>query len=83
MRKTRKLTNPESEMTRLKLLWKQSLPEADRDYWREQFASARTQAELRQELAAKYGINLIQQSVFIIGADHRLLFFNFAFPIFN
>jgi hypothetical protein len=45
-------------MTRLKLFWKKTLPEADRDYWREQFASARTQAELRQELADKYGISL-------------------------
>jgi hypothetical protein len=42
MRKPRKLTNPESEMTRLKLLWKKSLLEAERDYWREQFASARS-----------------------------------------
>jgi hypothetical protein len=59
MRKQRKLTHPKSEMTRLKLLWRDSLSEAGQDYWREQFASPRTQEELRHELLAKLGINLL------------------------
>ena len=58
MSRPRKLTNPDSEMTKLKLLWRNSLPEEERDYWREQFASTRTQPELRQELEDKYKIEL-------------------------
>jgi hypothetical protein len=55
----RKLSNPNSEMTRLKLLWRNSLPEAERDYWREQLVSTRTQAALREEVRDKHGIQLL------------------------
>ncbi len=54
----RKLTNPDSEMTKLKLLWRNLLPEAERDYWREQLVSTCTQAALREELKDKHGIQL-------------------------
>lgn len=58
MRKHRKLTNPNSEMTKLKKLWAKSWSEEERDYWREQFASPRSNPELRQELETKYNIKL-------------------------
>ncbi len=54
----RKLTHPGSEVTRLKLLWRDTLPEAERDYWREQFASARSRPKLRQDLQDKFDIKL-------------------------
>ena len=53
------MSNPNSEMTKLKLLWRNSLPEAEQDYWREQLESTRTQEELRQQLLNKYGIQLL------------------------
>ena len=53
------MTNPNSEMTRLKLLWRNSLPEEEKDYWREQLVSTRTQAALREELRDKHGIQLL------------------------
>ena len=59
MSKPRKLTCPESGVTKLKLLWRDSLSEPDRDYWREQFGSARSQSELRQELHDKYHLDLL------------------------
>jgi hypothetical protein len=77
--KARKLTNPDSEMTKLKLLWRKSWPEAEQDYWREQLSSTRTQAELRQELQDKYGIRLLYNVQFIRfgrwveADDHRKL----------
>ncbi len=49
-------------MTKLKLLWRDSLPEAEQDYWREQFASTRSQKELREELQEKCGIELRQDT---------------------
>ena len=58
MNKPRKLSHPESEVTKLKLLWNDRLSEAERDYWREQFASARSQLRLREELQGKYNIKL-------------------------
>lgn len=47
----------ESELTKLKALWR-SLAEPSRDYWREQFISKRTQADIRREVATKFKINL-------------------------
>jgi hypothetical protein len=58
MRKPRKLSHAESEDTRLKVLWRDQFPEAERDYWREQFASARSRGQLRQELGEKHGLKL-------------------------
>lgn len=48
----------ESEVTKFKLLWRDSLPPSAREYWRDQFASTRTQADLRAEIFAKLRINL-------------------------
>jgi len=53
------LSNPNSEMTKLKLLWRSSWPEAEQDYWREQLVSTRTQAALRGELKDKHGVQLL------------------------
>ncbi len=48
----------ESELTKLKLQWRDSLSDSARDYWRSQFVSTQTQAQLRAELLAKLKINL-------------------------
>ncbi len=48
---------PESPMQKLKALWLR-LPETAQDYWRDQFSSSRSQADLRKELAAKFKITL-------------------------
>src|SRR5580704_4947235 len=56
--KPRKLSHPDSEVTKLKLLWRHTLTEAERDYWRQQFSSARSHLKLRQELEEKHGIKL-------------------------
>ena len=58
MNRPRKLSHPESEVTKLKVLWRDALPEAEQDYWREQFASTRTLLNLREELQSKYNIKL-------------------------
>ena len=60
MKEARKLSHAGSAVTQLKLLWRNSLGEADRDYWREQLASARTRKELREELQERYGLELKQ-----------------------
>ena len=60
MNEARKLSHADSAVTKLKLLWRNSLAEADRDYWREQLASARTRKELREELQERYGLELKQ-----------------------
>ena len=60
MKEARKLSHADSAVTKLKLLWRSSLGEADRDYWREQLASARTRKELREELQERYGLELKQ-----------------------
>jgi hypothetical protein len=50
---------PPSELTKLKLLWLSAhFADSSRDYWREQFVSARTQADLRKELQSQLRINL-------------------------
>src|ERR1700743_2858210 len=56
--KPRKLSHPESEVTKLKLLWRNTLTETERDYWRQQFSSPRSHVRLREELQKKHGINL-------------------------
>ena len=53
-----KLRSPQSDMSRLKLLWRDSLAEPERDYWRNQFESTIPQAKLRQELQTRYHIHL-------------------------
>lgn len=58
---------PASELTRLKELWLKPEFAASRDYWLEQFASSRTQADLRAELLKKLKIKL--------GADKQLTTF--------
>ena len=54
----RKLSRPESELTKFKMLWRDTFTDPERDYWRLQFASTRTQADLRQEIEAKHKIAL-------------------------
>jgi len=48
---------PESAMQQLKAVWRR-LPEATQDYWREQFSSSRTQADIRSEIAKKRSVKL-------------------------
>ncbi len=50
---------PDSPLNRLKLLWRDSLSETDRDYWREQMASLRPLPDLRDELNAQFKIELV------------------------
>lgn len=47
-----------SELTKLKLVWRDSLSESAREYWRALFISDATQAQVRQEIAAKLKIKL-------------------------
>lgn len=56
----RKLSSPDSPDTKLKLLWRDTLTEAERDYWREQLTAARPLSALRRELLAKFNIELKQ-----------------------
>lgn len=44
-------------MQKLKAAWAR-LPEATQEYWREQFGSQRTQADIRSEMARKLGLKL-------------------------
>ena len=53
----RKLRAGESEMTRLKALWR-GMPDDARAYWQGLFASGTSQAEIREQLQAKLGISL-------------------------
>ena len=47
-----------SELTKLKALWRDSLAESARDFWRALFISSATQASIRSQLASKLKINL-------------------------
>lgn len=47
-----------SELTRLKILWRDSLADDAREFWRSRFASDASQAEIRRQLLAKLKINL-------------------------
>lgn len=49
---------PDSELTRLKELWRDSFTDAQRSYWRSQFLSKTATAETRESLRIKTGINL-------------------------
>ena len=51
-----------SELTRFKELWLRESFAESRDYWLEQFVSARPQAELRAEIFKKLKINLRQDN---------------------
>lgn len=57
-KKPRGTTGAVPELTKLKLLWRDSLDEAQRDFWRSQFAGTSTQAQLRALLKREHGINL-------------------------
>lgn len=57
MKRSRKPTG-DSELTRFKILWRDSLSESTRDYWRALLVSTTTQPEIRKELFAKLKINL-------------------------
>lgn len=48
----------DSELTKLKKLWRDSLAESARDYWRALFVSDTKQADIRTELATKLKIHL-------------------------
>src|SRR5258708_5620919 len=54
----KKLRSPDSEITKLKILWRDSLAEDARAYWQELFVSPSTQAAIRAELLKKLKINL-------------------------
>lgn len=54
----RKLTHSQSDMTRLKTLWRDSFSNQERDYWRKQFESPRPLSELSRELQARYDVTL-------------------------
>jgi hypothetical protein len=60
LKEPRNLSHQESPVTQLKLLWRNGITEADKDYWREQFESGRTRKEVRQELLEFYQIELKQ-----------------------
>jgi hypothetical protein len=52
-----------SEVTKLKKLWRDSLAEDDRDYWRELFISPDcSQAEIRRQMFARLKVNLKHDS---------------------
>jgi hypothetical protein len=53
-----KLRSGNSELTKLKELWLKPAFANSRDYWSEQFASSRSQADLRGELLKKLKVNL-------------------------
>lgn len=42
-----------SELTRFKILWRDSMSESARDFWRALFVSDSTQADIRRQLAGK------------------------------
>ena len=47
-----------SELTRFKFMWRDTMPEPARDFWRSRFLSADTQAQVRKEIFTKLKINL-------------------------
>ncbi len=48
----------DSELTRFKLLWRDSMSESARGFWRELFLSQTTQADIRKQILAKLKIRL-------------------------
>ena len=54
----KKLSRPDSEVTKLKLLWRDSLSEEAKSFWQELFVSPSTQAEIRAEIFKKLKVNL-------------------------
>jgi len=55
-KKRQRSKNP--EMGKLKHLWTETFTEADREHWRQKFATGDNQAAKRQELRAQFGIDL-------------------------
>lgn len=50
----------ESELTKWKVLWRDSLAESHKDYWRAQFCLPdRTLPQIRAEINLKHGVNLL------------------------
>lgn len=49
-----------SELTRFKALWRESLDESQREYWRDVFVSRTTQAQIRKQIAATLKIKLVR-----------------------
>lgn len=56
--KARGTTGAVPDLTRLKLIWRDSLDESQRDFWRSQFAGPSTQAQNRADLRTKLKVNL-------------------------
>ena len=52
----------DSEVTKLKGLWLDTLTESQRDFWRSEFVSKQTQAQLRAALKQKLDVNLLYDS---------------------
>lgn len=52
----------DSEVTKLKALWLDTLSESQRDFWRSEFVSRQTQAELRSAIKTKLGVTLLYDS---------------------
>jgi hypothetical protein len=49
---------PLSELTRFKIMWRDSMAEVTRDYWRLRWLSEDTQAQVRKEIFTKLKIHL-------------------------
>src|SRR5689334_10152620 len=47
-----------AELTKLKTLWRDSLSESARDFWRALFVSDTKQADIRQQIAARLKVKL-------------------------
>ena len=59
----KKLRPSESELTKLKVLWRDSLSDEAKEFWRGLFVTAEvTQAQVRQQILAKLKINLRHDS---------------------
>ena len=59
-----KRRNSKTEMSRLKKIWRDTLSEDQRDYWREQFESDRSKSDLQNELKSALTIELKHNSQF-------------------
>jgi hypothetical protein len=60
--KPRGTTGAVPELTRLKLLWRDSLSGESQDYWRSLFASTSTQAQIREQLKSQLEIKLTRDA---------------------
>lgn len=60
--KPRGTRGPVPELTKLKLLWRDSLDAPRRDFWRSQFSGTATQAQLRALLQREHSIKLTRDN---------------------